>query len=132
MTRTATRTALGTLAGLALGSAAHAHHSYAQYDRCEAVTIEGKIERIEWTNPHIILSVKTDETIYRVEWFTMLQLAQAGLDERALKSSDEVVITGSKNRNPELNVMTLLTAISRPSDGWSWSRPRADVCRDAK
>jgi hypothetical protein len=72
------------------------------------------------------------ETIYRVEWFTMQQLTRAGLAKDALRSGDDVVITGSQNRNPELNVMTLLTAIGRPSDGWSWSRPRADVCSAAK
>jgi hypothetical protein len=119
-------------ASLALCSTARAHHGYAQYDRCAFDTIEGAIESVEWANPHIVMSVKTAETTYRIEWLALQQLQRAGLDSGVLKVGDRLLITGSKNRNPELNVMTLLTEISRPSDGWRWSRPKTEVCATAE
>jgi hypothetical protein len=119
------------LAALTLTATASAHHGYSEYDRCEFATVEGEILRLEWGNPHVLVSLKTADTTYRVEWATVDQLRRANVEDGALKVGDRVVITGSKNRNPELNIITLLTSVSRPSDGWSWSRPRNQVCKSA-
>ena len=109
----------------ALGcSAAHAHHGYAQYDRCTSVSLEGDIASIEWANPHIVLGLKTSSADYRVEWFTLDRLARAGLTQDALKLGDHVVITGKVMRDPAQKVMSLVSEIRRPSDGFSWTQPR--------
>lgn len=131
MNRSTTRISLATLAALTLTATASAHHGYSEYDRCEFATVEGEILRLEWGNPHVLVSLKTADTTYRVEWATVDQLRRANVEDGALKVGDRVVITGSKNRNPELNIITLLTSVSRPSDGWSWSRPRNQVCKSA-
>jgi hypothetical protein len=103
---------------------APAHHSYAQFDRCHPVSIEGDILNVEWANPHIVIDLKAvDATTYRVEWFNLPQLQNAGLATETLKTGDHVVITGSATRDATLKLVSLLTEIRRPSDGWSWTRP---------
>jgi len=112
--------------------AAHAHHSYAQFDRCTSVMLEGEIVKVEWANPHIVIDLKTDAVKgYRVEWFNLTQLEQAGVATGTLKAGDHVLITGSAMRDPELKVLSLVSEIRRPSDGWSWTgppRPLAPGC----
>jgi hypothetical protein len=112
--------------GVALASgAASAHHSYTQYDRCKPTSIEGEIESIVWTNPHVLLNVRTTEAgAYRVEWWDLLRLERNGFPKGVLQAGDRVVITGSVNRDPTVKIITLLTEVRRPSDGWSWARPQ--------
>jgi len=51
-----------------VGSAHHAHLTF--YDWCgKPLTIEGRITRVEWKNPHSVFDVETnDGTTYHVEW----------------------------------------------------------------
>ncbi len=112
------------LAVSACGSAA-AHHSYAQFDRCKPVSLEGEITSIDWVNPHIVINMKTgDAQSYRIEWSALQQLAAMNVATGELRAGDHVVITGSEHRDPAVKVLTLLTEIRRPSDGWTWLRNR--------
>jgi tRNA(Ile2) C34 agmatinyltransferase TiaS len=109
---------------LAASSTAHAHHNYALYDRCNSVSLEGEIASIEWTNPHVLIDLRTGDATYRIEWAALPQLAQAHVSTDALKVGDHVVIVGSVMRDPEQKVMSLVSEIRRPSDGWSYARQR--------
>ena len=111
----------------AAGLPVHAHHSYALFDRCTSVALDGQIENVEWVNPHIMINLKIDDgQTYRVEWFSLQQLQNAGLAPEPLKAGDRVVIRGAAMRDPAMKVMSLLTEIRRASDGWNWNRePRA-------
>lgn len=110
--------------GACLSAPASAHHSYAQFDRCRSVTIEGEIERVLWAQPHVVVTVSTDAgKIYRVEWLDMRRLGRAGVREGALARGERLRITGSVHRDPAVATMTLITAIERAADGWRWSRP---------
>jgi hypothetical protein len=40
-----------------------------------------------------------------------------------VRAGDHLIITGSVNKNPEKKILTLLTEISRPADGWRWENP---------
>ena len=112
---------------------APAHHSYAQFDRCHPVALEGDIQNVEWANPHIVISLKAaDATSYRVEWFNLQQLQNAGLATETLKTGDHVFITGSATRDPERKLLSLVTEIRRPSDGWSWTRPPPQATLDCE
>jgi hypothetical protein len=111
------------LAANVAAAPAHAHHSYAQFDRCTNVALEGEIASVSWVNPHIVIDLKTKEVPgYRIEWFGLSQLEQAGIAAQTLKTGDHVVIVGSAMRDPALKVLSLVSEISRPSDGWSWKR----------
>jgi hypothetical protein len=112
---------------------APAHHSYAQFDRCHPVALEGDIENVEWANPHIVINLMTvDAASYRVEWFNLQQLQHAGLATETLKTGDHVIITGSATRDPARKLLSLVTEIRRPSDGWSWTRPPRPAALDCE
>jgi hypothetical protein len=110
---------------------AEAHHSYAAFDRCKAVTLAGEIRGVEWVNPHIRIQLRTtDVGDYFVEWFSLLQLQQAGIAPDTLRPGDHVVVSGNAMRDPSMKVLSLLTEIRRPSDDWRWAlgRERPATC----
>jgi hypothetical protein len=114
---------LAAVAGSLALSTADAHHSYAAFDRCKSVALEGEITSVAWVNPHIVIDLKTSDTPgYRVEWFSLVNLANAGIEAQTLKTGDRVVIIGNAMRDPAMKVLSLVSEISRPSDGWSWKR----------
>lgn len=119
------RPAANTLAAMLAAAAsapAAAHHSYAQFDRCTSVTIEGAIDEILWGGPHIVLTVGTDDAEYRVEWFHLAQLRRLGFSSDVLRRGDRVAITGAAHRDPAVKALALVTEIRRERPGWSWSR----------
>jgi hypothetical protein len=102
-----------------------AHHSYAAFDPCKPIALEGEIDKVEWVNPHIVIDLRAkDVGDYRIEWFALGQLAQAQIAAGTLQSGDHVIITGAPMRDPSLKVLSLLSEIRRPSDGWVWARER--------
>jgi hypothetical protein len=118
-----TTAVLTALVAVGIAAPAAAHHSYAAYDRCQTVTIEGRIESVTWTNPHTLLAIRSGTSSpYRIEWFPLQQLQRAGVSVGVLKVGDVIVVTGSRKRDSETNVLSLLTEIRRPQDGWEWSR----------
>lgn len=98
------------------------HHSYAEYDRTAVVTLEGTVTRVQWVNPHVLLTLRTTADVeYLVEWMSMTQLARMWrLAAPPLKPGDALVVSGSVNRNPEKKIITILQEIRRPADGWHW------------
>ena len=120
-------------------STAYAHHSYgAFFDLCTSVTIEGRIDSIEWKNPHVWIDLTTDGGAYRAEWTSLQGLSSRGVATDALKVGDRVAVTGSPMRDPAsirdpavralmpdpasaAKVVSALTQIRRVSDGWSWA-----------
>ena len=107
-----------------LSSSARAHHSYAQFDRCHPFTIEGKIERVTWGNPHVEIALETDDgTMYTIVWLNLQQLKRDDVPRDALKVGDRVQVSGAKQPEDRPRIITLVSTIQRPSDGWEWSRP---------
>src|SRR5262245_18502831 len=76
---------------------AHAHHSYgAFFDICRTVTIEARVESVQWKDPHVMMELKRDGgTDYRAEWTGLRNLAISGITADVLKAGDRVVVTGS-------------------------------------
>jgi hypothetical protein len=103
---------------------AHAHHSYGMFDACKATVLEGEINSVQWANPHIVISLRTqDVDDYRIEWYNLIQLERERIPTETLKAGDRVTITGHAMRDPNLKVLSLLSAIQGPN-GWTWQRPR--------
>ena len=101
-----------------------AHHGYGEYDRNATVALEGTVKRVVWANPHVVLTLETQsQGEYAIEWGALSQLARQGINAVPMKAGDHLVITGSINKNPEKRILTLLTEISRPADGWRWVNP---------
>src|SRR5438874_9120440 len=85
-------------------SSAHAHHSHGMfYDPCMSVTIDGKIEAVQWKNPHVLIDLKTTEgAVYRAEWTSPQVLTKrgvAGPAEEALKVGERIVVIGNPMRD---------------------------------
>ena len=85
-------------------SAAYAHHSHPYfYDQCKTATIEGRVERVEWKNPHTWIVVGMDDgTTYTVDWNSLSALTRDGVlgsAQQALVSGARVAVTGNPIRD---------------------------------
>ena len=106
---------------------ASAHHSYAAYDREHPVSIEGEISQVLYANPHVILTVRTNDAEYTVEWLSLYQVSRWIVAKGKLAVGDHIVLTGCALRDRTERRISLVTDIRRPSDGWTWSRQIAGL-----
>jgi hypothetical protein len=84
-------------------SALHAHHSQPYfYDQCKSITIEGRVERVEFKDPHTWIVLRRDEgTAYTVDWAPLSGLTNKriiGPAKEALVFGARVVVTGNPIR----------------------------------
>jgi hypothetical protein len=95
--------AAGATAALALGAAcclgvapASAHHSFAMFDITKQVTIQGTVEKFEWSNPHswLFISVLGEKgpTNYGFEMQSVGELLRQGWTKISFKPGDQVKI----------------------------------------
>ncbi|MDG1850986.1 MAG: DUF6152 family protein [Gammaproteobacteria bacterium] len=82
------------------------HHSFpAQYDASKTVTLNGKVTRVEWTNPHIFIYIDVaDDASGRTEnWALELggpnALLRAGWKRNSLKTDDVITVDGALARD---------------------------------
>jgi hypothetical protein len=101
-----------------------AHHSYAAFDREHPVTIEGEIAEVVYANPHVVMTIRTADGTYSVEWLSLFQLQGIyHVVKNTLAVGDHLVVTARTTRNPAEHRLSLVTEVRRPIDGWVWSRP---------
>ena len=114
---------ISVLALLLLATSAAAHHP-PRFDRCKLYTIEGDVQRVDWGNPHVKLSIKTVEgASYDLIWRSIQQLTLAGVPKDAVRVGDHVVVTGSKQSEDADHVSLLLSELHKAGDGVQWSQP---------
>ena len=124
----------------ATASSAFAHHSHPIfYDACKPVTIEGRIDTIEFKDPHTQIVVRLDDgTAYTVDWAGLRGLTTSGdigPARNALVPGSRVVVSGHSIRSgdeirahfPEItkdpNPRTIdLIEIRRVGDSYSYAR----------
>ena len=133
MTQRAFVVSLGAVALLTWGGvSAFAHHSVAAtYLVGKSVRIEGTLKEFLWRNPHSFMKVeaaedKGEKHIWVIEGAAPQQLAESGLSQSTLRPGDRVIVTGIPGRIAEDHRM-LLHTIERPSDGFKWVGPAANV-----
>ncbi len=85
-------------------NSAYAHHSHPYfYDQCKSITIEGRVERVEFKDPHTWIFVKLDDgTAYTVDWAGLSGLTRnrvIGPAKEALVFGARVVVTGNPIRD---------------------------------
>ena len=123
-----------------LAPAAHAHHSHpAFYDFCKRITVEGRIDSVEWKAPHTQIRLALDDgTTFRVEWGSPGILDRQGVGaaaQKALTPGARLVVVGMPQRDPaaikarfptvtvtETRVVDPLQ-MRRADDSWSWALP---------
>jgi hypothetical protein len=72
-----------------------AHHSFAMFDNGRSLTLEGKVTKYQWTNPHgyIGIDARTDGgeiKHYTLELTSINMLSRAGWTSRSVKAGDDV------------------------------------------
>lgn len=117
-----------TFAAICLtATAVSAHHSYAAYDWEHPVSIEGEIAQVLYANPHVILTIRTNDADYTVEWLSLYQVSRWIVAKGRLAVGDRIILTGRALRDRTEHRISLVTDIKRPADGWAWSRPMAGL-----
>jgi hypothetical protein len=84
--------ALAVMLGASLGSFAHAHHGHF-YDECARVEIEGRVERVEFKNPHNLFVLRLDDgAAYAIDWVNVTWLTKGGI----IGAAKEAVVPGAR------------------------------------
>lgn len=87
-----------------------AHHSAAAaYDTANKITLQGKVTKVEWKNPHVfyyldVADASGSVTNWSIEASTPNQLYRNGWRKDDVKLGDAVTVTGSspaRNRLPK-------------------------------
>ncbi len=106
------------------GSGPRAHHSYAEFLLDQTASVEGRLEKLTFGNPHAILTLRTkDSAVYTAEWHSAFQLERMGVAPTALKVGDVIIVSGNPSRDAAAYRLAKLTEVRRPLDGWSWRLP---------
>src|SRR5437016_6122052 len=105
MKRSALIHLLATAIFIGTVSTASAHHSHpAFYDQCKKVTLEGRVDSVQWKNPHVLIVVKLDDgTTQTAEWTSLQGLTNhgdTGPAQTALTPGARIVVTGNPMRDP--------------------------------
>lgn len=88
---------LAVLVIIPLGGSAHAHHSFAMFDRETNMIIEGTVTEFEFTNPHSWLYVVTEDAEGReAEWAIEMggpgAMSRSGWQADTVKPGDEIAV----------------------------------------
>ena len=130
-------------------SPALAHHNHLYfYDQCRSVTIEGRVDSVQFTDPHARIVLRLDDgTTYTVDWMTPNNLRRGLILEparKALAPGARVSVAGAPIRTAaeirgylpdftrEVNPRTIDAKLIRVGDSFSWSRPpqNPEICKD--
>jgi hypothetical protein len=124
-----------------LAPAASAHHSHPYfYDECKSLTIEGRVNQVEFKDPHTRIVLNLDDgSAYTVDWAPLSRLTKEGVigpAKEALAFGARVVLTGNRIRpaaqirehfpdlKGEVNPNTIDPISIRRVDGsFSWALP---------
>jgi hypothetical protein len=93
------------LLGLMLpGTPSYAHHSVgAEFDLSKRITLQGRVTKIEWMNPHVYLYVDVDAHGKTANWACETAgpntLARQGWSRMSLKIGDRVTVVGYRARD---------------------------------
>jgi hypothetical protein len=92
---------LAAAAGLAGGTAAYAHHSFAaEFDRDKPVKLVGEVVKFEWVNPHSWIHIKTaDGKIWRVEGGAPSALLRRGWNRNSLPAGTDIIVDAFRARD---------------------------------
>jgi hypothetical protein len=111
-------------AGAFAPSVASAHHSPSAFDVTKQIVIEGTLTKLDWTNPHVYLTVETEgpdgrRVLQQVESVSVAAAQSAGLKREQLALGSRVVVRAHPNRRG--SGYTVLGADVTTSDGATYA-----------
>jgi hypothetical protein len=77
---------------------AHAHHSFAVYDRSNVLTLKGNVKSFQWTNPHCVIWVLVqpegggEPQEWTFETTSPGVLTRGGWTRNSVKPGDRVIV----------------------------------------
>jgi Family of unknown function (DUF6152) len=82
----------------------YAHHSVgAEFDLSKRVTLEGRVTKVEWMNPHVYLYVDVSTGGKTANWACETAgpntLARQGWSQKSLRIGDKVTVVGYRARD---------------------------------
>ncbi len=96
---------IGLVAAVSMlaGASAFAHHSPAAYDMTKQAVVEGTLTQVDWTNPHIYLTVEIADpngrrVLQKVESVSVPSARSMGLERESLVVGSTVLIRAHPNR----------------------------------
>jgi hypothetical protein len=117
MSRHLRLSSLGLLAMAAFTAPpAAAHHSFAMFDNTRSVTLHGKVNYYQWTNPHAYLQIQADDgkggsKAYTLEMTSPNMLHRGGWSSRTVKPGDEVTAIMSPLRDGQPGGLLLVLTL---------------------
>jgi uncharacterized protein DUF6152 len=89
---------LAAIGVVASSTLAHAHHSFAAFDRTKKVVLVGMVKEFSFTNPHAWIQLevqdsKGEKTEWGVECGSPNMMARTGWKKELLKPGDQVAVT---------------------------------------
>ena len=88
------------MAGLALGSAAQAHHAWVWYGKAD-FTLTGTVVETHFGNPHDRIVVRSDGKLWNVVLSPPRRTEKAGLVEKAVHVGETITAYGERHQDPE-------------------------------
>jgi hypothetical protein len=121
---------------LLLAAQVFGHHSVsAEFDMNRTVTVEGRVDKVQWTNPHALVWVKlANSTTLQFELPPPHTLKRQGITQDFVKEGDPITVTFWPAKDSASNVahaLTFLVADGRKIEfprGLGWSA----VLKDSK
>lgn len=82
---------------LGTGQEAHAHHSFAMFDKTRYLTLKGVVQKLEWANPHTYLFLQVPgkdgrNVLYTIECSSPNELSRWGWKYNMVKMGDTVTV----------------------------------------
>jgi hypothetical protein len=120
-------------------SSTYAHHSHPwTYNWCKTLTIEGRVEKVEFKEPHTLISLRLDDgTLWTVDWAGLRGLTNGGWLDPAKASvvlGARITVTGAPIRTlaeirthladykGPVNPNTIDPVLIRRADNsWTWT-----------
>jgi hypothetical protein len=104
------------LVAAALAAPAAAHHSFAMFDNTRSVTLHGKVNYYQWTNPHAYLQIQADDgnggtKAYTLEMTSPNMLHRGGWSSRTVKPGDQVTAVMSPLRDGQPGGLLLVLTL---------------------
>lgn len=76
-----------------------AHHGWSGYDAQTVLTLAGALEGVNYSNPHVEVSVKADNKTWKAVLAPMFRMNARGLPEGSLKAGETVILVGYPHRD---------------------------------
>ena len=102
---------------LAAGSAGAHHSTLINYDPAKAGTVTGKVAKVQWTNPHVVIAldvIRSDGSSERwfIEGYPPRTLQRNGWKEDSLPEGTQITVSGWHPRDPTLKIFCGAEVIS--------------------